>query len=329
MKRCGLQWNRSLLGIAFMLLLLSTFGEAFGAEKMTRISIGTAQIGGVYYPYGGAIASVISKYIPGVEATAEVTNGVIDNAKFLQSRKIELALMSSDVTYEAHMGIGVFKEKVPIRNLISLHKNVTYIICLDGKGINSVQDLRGKRVSLSAPGSSSELQANRILEAYGIDPRKDIKRERLSASQSSDALKDGKIDAFFWNGGIPGAAILDLAATPGIKLKFLDHGDIVPKLIEKYGKIYINTIIPSKTYHGIDYDVSTLGIVNYLVCHEKTDETLAYNILKVLFEHRDELIAVHPVAKDLKLETAMTDTAFPYHSGAIKYYKEKGLKVPF
>jgi len=318
-------FNVVVLLLSFVLLLASP--EFSWAQKTKLISIGTAQIGGVWYPYGGAIANVISKHLPGVQATAEVTNGAVDNAKLVGAGKTELALMMADVGYDAFMGRGAFKEKIPIRNLATLHHNYNYAVCLEGKGINSIRDLKGKRVSTSVPGSGAEVVALRVLEAYGIDPNKDISRERLSAAESSGALKDGKIDAFFWNGGIPGAAIMDLAATPGVKMKLIDHGEIVPKLMEKYGPIYFKAFFPAKTYKGIDHDVSTIGLCNILICHPSMEESLAYNILKTLVEHRDELALGHPVGKDFKLETAVLNSPFPYHPGAIRYYKEKGLKI--
>ncbi len=320
--------------LGFWVILSLFFGlisrpEVLWAQKIARISIGTAQIGGVYYPLGGALANVISKYLPGVEATAEVTNGVVDNAKLLGAGKIDFALMLNDVGYDAYLGKGPFKEKIPIRNLASLYPNVNYLVCLDKKGINSVKDLKGKRVSTNAPGSGAEVIALRVLEAYGIDPGKDIKRERLSAGESVGALKDGKIDAFFWIGAIPGAAIMDLASTPGIKIRLIDQGDAVPKVVEKYGPIYFKTIIPANSYRGVDYDVPTLGDFNSLTCHEKMDERLAYDVLKVLFEHKDELVIGHQVAKDFKLENAVLGSPFPYHPAAIKYFREKGLKITF
>jgi len=291
------------------------------------ISIATAPTGGVWYSYGGVIANVLSKYLPGVQATAEATNGAVDNIKLVGSGRAELALMMADIGYDALIGRGSFKGKVPIRNLATLHVNYNYAVCLEGKGINSIRDLRGKRVSTSTPGSGAEVVALRVLEAYGIDPNKDIKRERLSAAESSGALKDGKIDAFFWNGGIPAAAITDLAATPGIKIKLIDQGDIVETIVKKYGPIYFKTLIPAKSYLGINYDAYTLGLCNLLICNPSMDENLAHGILKTLFDHKEELALGHAVGKDLKLENAVINSPLPYHPGAIRYFTEKGLKI--
>ncbi len=327
--------RESFFKIIYVNVILSLFSilsinpENLWAQKTVSISIGTAQIGGVWYPLGGTMANVISKHLPGVGASAEVTNGAVDNAKFLAAGKIELAIISSHVGYDAYMGKGAFKEKIPLRILAPLNRDVTYIVCLEGKGINSVKDLKGKRVSTGVPASSGEIMTLKILEAYGIDPNKDIKRERLSASEAAGSLKDGKIDAFFWTGGIPGATILDLAVTPGIRIKLIDHGEIVPKVVEKYGPLYLKVVLPAKTYRGIDYDVSTLGQSNLLVSHMKMDEKLAYGIVKVLLENKDELVAGHKAAEEIKLENAEVVSPFPYHPGAIKYYKEKGLKMSF
>lgn len=326
-----LEGKRSIKLINLLAVILSFFiwvqPEMLWAQSKKIISIATAPTGGVWYSYGGVIANVLSKYLPGVQATAEATNGAVDNIKLIGSGRAELALMMADVGYDAFMGRGPFKGKVPIRNLATLHYNYNYAVCLEGKGINSIRDLRGKRVSTSTPGSGAEVVALRVLEAYGIDPNKDIKRERLSAAESSGALKDGKIDAFFWNGGIPAAAITDLAATPGIKMKLIDQGDIVETIVKKYGPIYFKTLIPAKSYLGINNDTYTLGLCNLLICSPSMDENLAYGILKTLFDHKEELALGHAVGKDLKLENAVINSPLPYHPGAIRYFTEKGLKI--
>ena len=326
-----LQAKKAVTFINLLTVVLSFFiwvqPENLWGQNKKIISIATAPMGGVWYSYGGVLANVISKHLPGVQATAEATNGAVDNIKLVGSGRAELALMMADIGYDAFMGRGSFKTKVSIQNLATLHHNYNYAVCLEGKGINSIRDLKGKRVSTSTPGSGAEVVALRVLEAYGIDPNKDIKRERLSLAESSGALKDGKIDAFFWNGGIGAAAVTDLAATPGIKIKLIDQGDIIDAIVKKYGPIYFKTFIPAKSYTGVNYDAYTLGLCNLLICHPGIDENLAYGILKTLFEHKEEVALGHAVGKDLKLENAVINSPLPYHPGAIKYFTEKGLKI--
>jgi uncharacterized protein len=313
--------------IILFLVVAAILPGTASAQKALRISIAAGGTGGVWYPYGGAMAAVISKYVPGVEATAEVTAAAVDNAKLLGTNKADLAIMLGDVGYDAYTGKPPFKNKIAIRNIAGLYSSITHIVCLDGKGINSVRDLKGKRISTGAPGSATDVVAIRILEAYGMDPNKDVKRDRLSAAESAGALKDGKIDAFFWVGGIPTAAIMDVASTPGMKIKLLSHGDVLQKMVDKYGPIYFKTVCPANTYRGVNYDVTTVCAGNFLVTNEKTDEKLVYNVLKALFEHKDDLAAIHKVAKDLTLDVAVEGSPFPFHPGAIKFYKEKGRKI--
>ncbi len=318
------------IGVVFLVLfVLFSRPEISWAQKAIKISIATGGTGGVWYPYGGIMANIISKHLPDVEATAEVTAASVDNALLLGKGKVDLAFMFGDVGYEAYTGKGRFKEKIPMRCLASLYPSITHIVCLEGKGINSVRDLKGKRISTGAPGSATEVVALRVLEAYGIDPEKDVTRDRLSASESAGALKDRKIDAYFWTGGIPTSSVTDLAATPGIKIKLLDHAEAVDKMIAKYGPIYYKNICPAKTYPHVDYDVVTVTAGNFLTCLEKMDEQLVYRIVKVLFEHKSELEAGHKVAKQLTLESAVLGAPYPFHPGAIKFYKEKGIKGPF
>lgn len=301
--------------------------EAPQPAKIQRLSIVTGGTGGVYYPYGGGLAKVLSSNIPGVEATAEVTAASVDNVKLINDGKADLAFIMADVGYDAIQGTGQFKDvgKVPLRTLAVLYGNYMHIVTLDGSGINSVTDLKGKKVSTGAPGSGTEVKGNRVLEAYGIDPAKDIQRERLGVAESAAALKDRKIDAFFWDGGLPTASILDLGATPGIKIKLLSHEDAIKKMVEKYGPSYFPLTIPKGTYPNQDQDVVVAGVANLLVVHEKMDAKLAYDITKVLFDKKEDLVRVHKEAEKLSPEAAVVGSPVEYHPGAIKFYTEKGV----
>lgn len=318
---------RRLSLFTIIVLLVLSFSSAW-AQKTVRLSIATGGTGGVYYPLGGGMANIISKHIPYTEATAEVTTASVDNCRLVGAGKAELALIMADTGWDAYMGRAQFKEKVPLRTVAVLYPNNMHVVTLEGKGIEKVTDLRGKRVSTGAPGSGTEVMALRVIEAFGLDPTKDMTRDKLSVSESAGALKDRKIDAFFWVGGLPTASVTDLGATPGIKMKLIGHADAVPKMRETYGPIYVRGIIPAKTYPGQTADVPIAVVWNLLVCHENMKENLAYDIVKTLFERKPELITVHSEAKQITLEPqAAGGSPIPFHPGAIRYFTEKGLKI--
>ena len=308
-------------------LSLGSSGEA--QTKAVRLSIATGGTGGVYYPLGGGMANVISKYIPNTEATAEVTAGSVDNCKLIQTGKGDLALIMADIGYDAWKGLGRFKAggAIPLRTIGVIYSNYMHFVTGEGSGIKSVSDLKGRRVSTGSPGSGTEVKTIRVLESYGIDGEKDIKRDRLGVAESAGALKDRKIDAFTWDGGLPTAAVLDFAATPGIKIKILNNADHLDKLLQKYGPVYFKLPIPKASYPGMDADVQVVCVANLLIGHEKMDAGLAYHITKVLIEHQPELVAVHKEAQNFTLATAAVGSSLPFHPGAIKYYKEKGVQI--
>jgi TRAP transporter TAXI family solute receptor len=181
---------------------------------------------------------------------------------------------------------------------------------------------------VGAPGSATEVKSVRILEAFGLDVKKDIKQERLSVAESAGALKDHKIDAFCWDGGIPTAAVMDVAATPGISIRILPQDKALPALIKKYGPVYYDALIPKGTYAGMEGDVPIIGVATMLVCLSSLDSNLAYQIVKAVLEHKQELAVVHKSAELLSLKEAVVGSSVPFHPGAIKYYTEKGAMVP-
>src|SRR3954468_10157231 len=218
-------------------------------DKKTRISIGTGGTGGVYYPLGGGLAALLSKYVPGVEATAEVTAGSIANLQLIGAGKSELGFTMADAAWDAYNGLEKFKEKkVGLRTLAVFYPNRMHVVTIEGTGINKFADLKGKRVSTGAPASGTEVMAMRLIEAFGMDPNKDLTRERLSVAESVNALKDRKIDALFWVGGMPTTSLTDLAATPGVTIKLIDHGDGADNMRRKFGPIYVKNKILANAY---------------------------------------------------------------------------------
>jgi len=168
----------------------------------------------------------------------------------------------------------------------------------------------------------------RLIEAAGLDKDSDLKRERLGVAESVNAMKDNKIDAFFWVGGLPTAAVTDLANTPNTKVKMVDHADAVAAMNKKYGNLYVEDVIPKATYKGMDTDNKQATVMNILVTHENMDDKTAYGIVKAIFDKREDLIAVHKESANIKLENQKASaTPVPYHPGAVKYFAEKGVKV--
>jgi len=278
---------------------------------------------------GGGLASVLSKHVPGMQATAEVTGGSVDNLKLVSTGKTYIAFSMADAGQDAYRGEDKFKgNKVPLKTLMVLYPNRMHVVSIDGKGVNKMADLKGKRVSTGAPGSATEVMAFRLIEAAGLDKDKDMKRERLSVAESVNAIKDGKIDAFFWVGGLPTAGVTDLANTPGTKIKMVDHAEVGAPMNKKYGNLYVEDVIPKDMYRGMDTDNKQATVMNILVAHETMDDKTAYNIVKTIFDKRDDLIAVHKEAMNFKLSNQTNAaTPIPFHPGAIKYYAEKGIKL--
>ena len=292
------------------------------------LSVATGGTGGVYYPFGGGIAKILSDHLENIEATAEVTSGTVDNLKFLSARSADIAFALADSLSDAVAGEGVFAEfgAVPARSLAVLYTNYTHIVTLEGTGIERIADLHGRVVSTGAPGSGTEIIAFRVLEAAGLDSDTDVSRQSLGASQSVGALKDGKLDAFFWSGGLPTGAILDLATTPGMTLRLVPSDDVLPILQARYGDtVYREIVVPRSAYPDLEADVRVVGVSNILAVHESMPDDLAYDITRILFERQAELAGIHAEAERLAINTAVVGSPTAFHAGAIRYYQEQNV----
>src|SRR3954462_4343077 len=311
--------------------IIALLAAAVAATAQAQnLSIATGGTGGVYYPLGGGMAAVLSKYVNGMQATAEVTGGSVANLQLIGTGKPYLGMTMADATLDAYKGQDKFTGKpVPVRTLMIMYPNRMHVVTIEGTGITKMADLKGKRVSTGSGGSATEVMAFRVIEAAGLDKDKDMKRERLGVAESGSALKDRKIDAFFWVGGLPTAAVTDLANSPGVKIKMIDHADLVAKMNQKYGKLYVEDRIPKETYKGMVADNKIATVNNLLVAHQSMDDKTAYNIVKTFFDKRDELVRAHKEAENFKLENQKTAAAggIPWHPGAMKYFKEKGVKL--
>ena len=321
--------KREAFAISALAVSAAVIAGAALAQQELNIAIATGGTGGVYYPLGGGMANVLSKHVPGMQASARVTGGSVDNLKLIGSQQSEVALVMVDAALDALKGEDKFKgSPVDVRTLMVLYPNRMHVVSMEGTGVEKMSDLKGKRVSTGSPGSATEVMAFRVIEAAGLDKDKDMRRERLGVAESVNALKDRKIDAFFWVGGLPTAAVTDLGATPNVKIKMIDHADTVDKMNKKYDNLYTTGVIPAKTYPGQDKDNPIAVVQNILVANAKMSDKVAYDIVKTFIEKRDELVAVHAEAESIKLENqSPKNSPIPWHPGAVKYFSEKGLKM--
>jgi TRAP transporter TAXI family solute receptor len=305
-------------------LALQSIACGGGSKPPQFMSIATGGTGGVYYPYGGALARLISESMPGVQATAEVTGASVDNLKLLQQGRVDLAFTLADTLADATAGKGAFQTigAVDAKVLAVLYTNFSHVVARAGSGITKIADLRGKVVSTGSPGSGTELVADRLLMAAGLDPRKDITRHSLGASESAGALKDGKVDAFVWSGGVPTPAIQDLAATPGLSIVLLPQAELLPAMQKQFGSLYSAAVIPSTAYRGMSADVPVVGVTNVLVASSRMTDAMAESIVRLMFEKRAALEAAHPEARHLAPPTAAGSLPAPLHPGAAAFYKK-------
>lgn len=292
------------------------------------LNIVTGGAGGVYIVYGAGLADVLTKKMK-VAASAQSTPASVDNMKLIRDGKADLAFVLSDTAYDAINGKGRFappEAKVDAKAIAVMYSNYMHIVAKASAGISTVADLKGKRVSIGAAGSGTETKGIRILEAYGLNATTDIQPQRLNAQDSADALRDGKVDAFFFDGGLPTGAVSDLANSTSVKL--IDQSDAIAKMNAKYGNFYFAAKIPKGTYKGNDADVVTAGVANLLVVPSTFDAAFVKAILTTMFDNQADLVLVHPEAKNLKLDTATQGSSIDFHPGAIDFYKSKGVWKP-
>jgi uncharacterized protein len=291
-----------------------------------QLSIATGGTGGVYYPIGGGFAEMINKHIEGASATAEVTGASVENMGLIMRGDADLALALADTVYQAYNGTGDFEGRQieNTRALASVYPNAVQLVTLADSDIQSLEDLKGKRVSVGAPGSGTELNARALLEANGIS-YDDFRPQRLNFNETADAIRDGDIDAGFWSVGPPTSSILNLAATRDIRLIGLSDEEI--DNAREVDPTFAAYDLRAGMYDGMDEAVHTISIPNVLVVNADMDDELAYQLTKLLFEHTDELIAVHPAANDTTVDFSIDSTPVPFHDGALRYYEEVGAEV--
>lgn len=294
-----------------------------GSNDPSQLIIATGGTGGTYYPLGGGMAEQITKNA-GITATAQATGASAENIRLLRDKKADIAFTQNDIAEYASKGTNMFEQDGKIESfqaLGALYDETIQIVVAKDSNIKSVADLKGKRVSVGAPGSGTEMNAKQILEAYGLT-FEDTQLQRLSFADSAKAIQDGQLDAAFQTAGTPTAAITELAATTGVKIIPID-ADKIDAIIAKY-PFYVKTTVPANTYQTVPEEVTTVSVKSMLVIRADLSEDLVYKVTKAIFENTDKL--GHAKAKEIKMDSVLSGVSLPVHPGAKKYFDEKGVK---
>ncbi|MFH1058415.1 MAG: TAXI family TRAP transporter solute-binding subunit [Pseudomonadota bacterium] len=312
-----------ILALAAALLLALT---GLALAKTTFISIGTGGTGGVYYPYGGGLAEIWSKHVPGVKAVAEVTGASVENVKLAHKGETIIGLIMGDVAYQAYNAEGAFKGKPQkILAMAAMYPNVLHVVTLKGSGIKNVTDFKGKKVSIGAPGSGTAYMAELVLKAVGV-PLESFDVRRLSFNETANALRDHTIDAGIWVVATGTSSIMDLATTHDIEI--VPFTPAQQKAVTDAHGFYAPWDLAGGAYRGVDKPTPTISVWNVIVVQSSQPEDLVYNLTKVLYDQNSYMQKIHPFAKYTTPENAVSKSPIPLHPGAIKYLKEKGVAVP-
>lgn len=298
------------------LLVCLCLAGCSGDRAGSTFAIATGGPAGLYYPFGGGMASIWSKQLPHVNAKAEVTGGSVTNVIQVARKESELGIAMADVVTDAYLGQGKFPQPLPLRVLFTAYPNIVHILTLADNGITSVAQMRGKRVSLGAAGSGTAVAATNVLTGLGVS-LDEISDAYLSFGETTSALKDGTIDAGFVVGGLGLAAVTELAVTRDMLLVPLSDDDL--DTLAQAFPAYTGYQIPAGTYSGLNSDVQALGIWSAVVVHADMPEQLAFELTCTIYGHREELLKVSAVVKDMTLANLAQVPGVPLHPGALRY----------
>jgi TRAP transporter TAXI family solute receptor len=319
MKKWGI------IGITVALVVGIALTLQVSAAQRVFLTLATGSPGGVYYPLGGGMAVAIEKTVDDLRCAAESTGASVENCRLVGSGDSDMGMVMGSVAYRALNGQEPFEKKYDLVALFQMYPAPEHIVTTTKSGIKTIGDLKGKKVSIDVPGSGCATMAAVMLEEAGFDLKKDLTIANLSQTESVQALKDGVVDAAFFNFAYPGAAVMDLSATRDIVLVPVQK-DLADKIINKY-PYYVKITIPGNTYKGVDSDVLCLGDSNILIANSKMKEDIAYKVVKAIFSNVKEgkyaLINIHPIAAQLTPANAV-NSPLPLHPGATKYFKEVG-----
>ncbi|BCB17672.1 TAXI family TRAP transporter solute-binding subunit [Bosea sp. ANAM02] len=314
--------NRRLAGLAAAVLIAAAPAAARAEEFVNVLTGGTS---GVYYPMGVALSKIYGEKIAGTRPTVQATKASVENLVLLQQGKGEIAFTLGDSLAAAWKGDEEAGFKAPLKKLrgvTAIYPNYVQIVASKDSGIKTLADLKGKRLSVGAPKSGTELNARAILAAAGMSYKDLGKIEYLPFAESVELMKNRQLDATLQSAGLGVASLRDLATSVEITVV-----EVPAATVDKAGSPFVKATIPANTYTGQSAPVHTAAVVNYLVTHEGVKEDLVYKMTKAMYENLGDLAAAHAAGKAIKLESALEGMPIPLHPGAAKYFKEKGLKV--
>lgn len=319
--------RRSALAAGAVALSTSALSAPALAQSRTRLTVATGGTGGVYFVYGGGLARILTEKMQNTQATAQVTGGSVDNVNLVSSGDADLGLSTLDSVVDSLAGAGAYAQggKREVSVLAVLYDNVLHAVAQPS--INSVAEMKGKRIGVGSAGSSTEGWADRTLEGAGLNPRSDITRDNLGVAECANAFADGKIAGFFWGGGIPTAAVRDLAQGGRTPMKLLDTSKELVAMNQKYPGLYRGFTIPANAYAGQTAPVATIGVANVIVVNTKAPAALVTRVLEGIFNNLTDVQGIHPEARKLNLQSAASKTAVAFHPAAEAFYKARGVAM--
>jgi len=314
-----------------IVLILGLAVWPVAAQQRVFISIATGGTAGVYFPLGAALAEIWTGKVPNVQATAQTSGASVANIRLLQRSDVAVAMIQNDITYYAFNGIEMFMDRVAnkkdpvatLRGMAMLYPETIQVVTLRSKNINTIADLKGKRIAVGAPGSGTEVNARQILRMFELgyyNTRPDF----LNFAEAADQLKDGVVDAAFITAGHPTAAVQDIASSRDLKILPVPK-EVVDQLREQY-PYYTRVTIPANTYRGQTEAVDTTAVMAMLVTRQDVDADLIYALIKALWENTERLRAAHARGRDITTATARAGMPITMHAGALRYYREFGIK---
>jgi hypothetical protein len=320
----------TLFTLILVLFLLSSHflfaagaGEKASPGAVKKVSLATGGTAGTYYPIGAAIANVITKYVDGVEATAESTGASVANLKMIAETKVDFILSAANTALGGYLGEAPFTSPIQnIRGITALYPETFQFVVLKSSGLKTLADLKGKRIVVGAPGSGTERTAKLLLEALGITYN-DIKPQFLSFGEGVTALKDRLVDCAIVGAGTPTSAVVDASASLDINLLSVEEAAF--NKVAKDSPYLMMVKIPAGTYKGVDQDIMTVASPALLITHKDMDTDTVYKIISGIFAHVADIQASHAQGKNITLESALKGMSLPLHPGAEKFYKEKGV----